>query len=429
MQQQIIVSQDDINNINIVPLQNQTINLNNVITNDINVSQNKNQNIKVRQDENQEILVNNDNVNYGVTDVLVNDESVVSNNIAYVEVPTKISELENNVGYITSESDPTVPSYIKQITTSDINNWNNKQDLLVSGTNIKTINNTSLLGSGNININPSYTAGTGINITNSVISNTITSYNDLTDLPTIPEYTGDLINNSGFVSSNDLAEVAFNGSYNALSDTPIIPDLTSELTNDSGFIDKDVNDLTYYTLSSSLSTVATSGSYNDLSNKPTIPTVNDATLTIQKNGSNVSTFSANASSNVTANITVPTQISDLTNDLDTGWKTATLNSGFTQSGLASAGDLMYRRIGNIVYIKGSVKGFTATSQACTQLPTGYRPSTRIDFYGSESADYIGKFMVTSTGNITYLGGTRGSVASSQWFNMCTSFITDDSFPN
>lgn len=30
--------------------------------------------------------------------------------------------------------------------------WNGKQDALVSGTNIKTINNTSLLGSGNINI-------------------------------------------------------------------------------------------------------------------------------------------------------------------------------------------------------------------------------------------------------------------------------------
>ena len=36
------------------------------------------------------------------------------------------------------------------------------------------------------------------------------------------------------------------------------------------------------------------------------PTVNNATLTIQKNGTNVATFGANASSNVTANITVPT---------------------------------------------------------------------------------------------------------------------------
>lgn len=38
----------------------------------------------------------------------------------------------------------------------------------------------------------------------------------------------------------------------------------------------------------------------------TQPTVNDATLTIQKNGTNVATFTSNAASNVTANITVPT---------------------------------------------------------------------------------------------------------------------------
>lgn len=49
-----------------------------------------------------------------------------------------------------------------------------------------------------------------------------------------------------------------------------------------------------------------SGSYNDLTNKPTIPTVNNGTLTIQKNGTTVATFSANQSGNATANITVPT---------------------------------------------------------------------------------------------------------------------------
>ena len=47
-----------------------------------------------------------------------------------------------------------------------------KQDTLVSGTNIKTINNESILGSGNIDIQggSSYTAGDGIDITNDVIS-------------------------------------------------------------------------------------------------------------------------------------------------------------------------------------------------------------------------------------------------------------------
>lgn len=64
----------------------------------------------------------------------------------------------------------------------------------------------------------------------------------------------------------------------------------------------------------SFSTVATSGSYSDLSDKPTIPKVYDATLTIQRNGTNVGKFTANSSSNVTANIEVPTKTSELTND-------------------------------------------------------------------------------------------------------------------
>lgn len=55
---------------------------------------------------------------------------------------------------------------------------------------------------------------------------------------------------------------------------------------------------------SDLKPVAFSGSYNDLSNKPTIPTVNNGTLTIQKNGTNVATFTANQSGNATANITL-----------------------------------------------------------------------------------------------------------------------------
>ncbi len=47
-----------------------------------------------------------------------------------------------------------------------------KQDNLVSGTNIKTINGNSLLGSGDITISGggSYTAGTGIDITNNTVS-------------------------------------------------------------------------------------------------------------------------------------------------------------------------------------------------------------------------------------------------------------------
>ena len=52
-----------------------------------------------------------------------------------IDVPTKTSQLTNNSGYITS-------SY----------HDSSKQDTLVSGQNIKTINNQSILGSGNITI-------------------------------------------------------------------------------------------------------------------------------------------------------------------------------------------------------------------------------------------------------------------------------------
>lgn len=87
-------------------------------------------------------------------------------------------------------------------------------------------------------------------------------------------------------------------------------DMTSNLTKLDDVIGSDSGKLS----SSDVGAAALSNNYNDLDNLPTIPTVNDATLTIQKNGVDVQTFTANASSNVTANITVPTKTSDLTND-------------------------------------------------------------------------------------------------------------------
>ena len=77
-----------------------------------------------------------------------------------------------------------------------------------------------------------------------------------------------------------------------------------------------------------LATVAKTGSYNDLSNKPTIPdAANNGTLTIQKNGTNVATFTANQSGNVTANITVPLT-PFYSDDLSTGtYRSTNLPSG------------------------------------------------------------------------------------------------------
>lgn len=182
------------------------------------------------------------------------------------------------------------------------------------------------------------------------------SYNDLSDKPTIPT-----VNNATLTiqkNGTNVQTFTANASSNKTANITV-PTKTSELTNDSGFITnagvtgvKGNSETSYRTgqvnitkanigLGSvgnfkAVSTVASqglsdtekanaranigagtssfSGSYTDLTNKPTIPTVNNATLTIQKNGTNVQTFTANASSNKTADITVPTKVSELTND-------------------------------------------------------------------------------------------------------------------
>jgi len=57
-----------------------------------------------------------------------------------------------------------------------------------------------------------------------------------------------------------------------------------------------------------------------IATKSDIPTVNNATLTIQKNGTTIQTFTANSGTNKTANITVPTNNNELTNGA--GYQTA-----------------------------------------------------------------------------------------------------------
>lgn len=56
------------------------------------------------------------------------DDTEIKKSIANVEkeIPTKVSELTNDSGYLTNytESDPTVPNYVKAITEADIAKWN-----------------------------------------------------------------------------------------------------------------------------------------------------------------------------------------------------------------------------------------------------------------------------------------------------------------
>ena len=218
------------------------------------------------------------------TSDLTND----SNFATTAQIPTKTSDLTNDSGFLTSytETDPIYSaSPAAGITSADITAWNNKSDFSGSYndlTNKPTIGNATLTIQKNGTTVNTFTANASTNVTANI---------------TVPTATSDLTNDSGFIT--DAGVTSFNGSTGAVTYTaPVtsvngstgavtvsVPTATSDLTNDSGFITS-----------------------SDL------PTVGNATLTIQKNGTNVQTFTANATSNKTANITVPTATSDLTND-------------------------------------------------------------------------------------------------------------------
>lgn len=181
-----------------------------------------------------------------------------------------------------------------------------KQNKLIAGSNI-TINGDTISASqpavnnGKLTIQKNgssigtFTANQSSNTTANII---------------VPTKTSDLTNDSNFVSNTDYATSSTGGVVKVGSGLSIANGVLS--TTGGGVADAVEWDNVLN--KPSFSTVATSGSYNDLSNKPTIPTVNNGTLTIKKNGTNVATFTANQSSNATANITVPTKTSDLTND-------------------------------------------------------------------------------------------------------------------
>lgn len=184
------------------------------------------------------------------------------------DIPTNTSDLNNDSGFITSETDPVFSaSAAAGIDSSDISAWNGKQDALVSGTNIKTINNNSILGSGDLTItgsstdvqinDTSITAGGVANIkTNSAYNASTNKIATMSDLPTVPTKVSELTNDSGFISSesdpvfsasdaygitstdisNWNAKSDFSGSYTDLTDKPTIPSDTGDLTNGAGFI-------------------------------------------------------------------------------------------------------------------------------------------------------------------------------------------------
>lgn len=181
---------------------------------------------------------------------------------------------------------------------------------------------------------------------------------DDTEIPVVPTIVSAFENDAGYLTQHqsltnypkktELANVATSGDYTDLINTPTIPsteglatetyvqnkiaevvnsapgtldtlnELAKALGNDPNFATTMATELGKKANTANLATVATSGSYNDLSDTPTIPSVGNGTLTIQKNGTSAGTFTANATTNETINIIVPTKVSELTDDVVKG---------------------------------------------------------------------------------------------------------------
>ena len=141
-----------------------------------------------------------------------------------------------------------------------------------------------------------------------------------------------------------------------------------------------------------------SGSYNDLTDKPTIPTVNNATLTIQKNGTNVQTFTANASANKTANITVPVALSELTDDSTHRVVTDTQISSWDSKGTSN---LTLGTTSTTAY-RGD-RGKTAYTHATDSSRLTTATASGLYKVGSTAQGHISELVAVEKADITALG--------------------------
>ena len=245
---------------------------------------------------------------------------------------------------------------------------NDKQDKLVSGNNIKTINNTSLLGSGNIEITTgsSYTQGTGISIVNNTInhSNSITAGTVGTSSATsgstlaVPYINYDSEGHitgkgththtvTGFLTSSDVTSsysqtgtdpINGTGVKKAL-DTLSIPTVTDtySATSSNAMSGKAVASAVSSkqdTLVSGTNIKTVGGNSLLGSGNIAIPTVNNATLTVTQGGVSKGTFTANASSDVIIALDASTDVEAYTaSEVQTIWNSVTpYNLTFSISG-------------------------------------------------------------------------------------------------
>lgn len=150
-------------------------------------------------------------------------------------------------------------------------------------------------------------------------------------------------------------------------------------------------------------------------NQSTLPAINNGILTIQKNGKNVSTFSANQSSNATANIQVPTKVSELQNDSGFLTEHQDLSDFATKQDISNLIDSAPTTLDTLKELAdaiGNDPDFAST--VATQIASKADDSSVVHKSGTETIPGEKEFVLPIKGSVTGNAGTADEFKSEKF---------------
>ena len=150
-------------------------------------------------------------------------------------------------------------------------------------------------------------------------------------------------------------------------------------------------------------------------NQNTLPAINNGILTIQKNGQNVSTFSANQNSNTTANIQVPTKVSELTNDSGYLTEHQDLSDFATKQDISNLIDSAPTTLDTLKELAdaiGNNPDFAST--LATQVASKADDSNTVHKSGTETIPGEKEFVLPIKGSVTGNAGTANEFKSEKY---------------
>ena len=313
--------------------------------------------------------------------------------------PTSNTAFTNDAGYITIDAISG-----KADTSAVTEELSSKQNTLVSGANIKTINNLSLLGSGNIDIQ-----GSGSGVTSGEVQTMIDeSISGKADTSAVTEEissaTSGKVDTSTFETYSGSVETALSDKQDVSGMTAYTTTAATDALNGVVTAHTANTDIHITTAQSAAWDAKSdfSGSYNDLSDKPTIPTVPTSNTAFTNDAGYIT---QDALSGYAESSAVTEEIAEATSGFQ-----ETLVSG---QNIKTINNLSLLGEGNITIEGGGGGGGVYNAGRGIAIDSSNIISSTLPIYSGSVADsvIIGDSGLTSTGQFSIVGGFETSAIS------------------